>query len=128
MMLCTGQVITSSPYIKCANFCWWLLCTITIVYLQELLHYNTRIKNLPKAPLTNFKVNLEEISGPVIKLCSTFLEQCSKLSSAIWCTTSQADTTARQQVLFYFNITLWSIRIIENFKLWCSSFFRSTHV
>ncbi len=35
-------------------------------------------KYLPKVPLTNFRANLEEISGPVIKLCSTFLERCGK--------------------------------------------------
>ncbi len=44
------------------------LCTITtIVYLQGLLHYNTRRKYLPKEPLTNFRANLEEISGPGYK-------------------------------------------------------------
>ncbi len=38
-----------------------------IVYLQGLLHYNTRTKYLPKEPLTNFRANLEEISGPSYK-------------------------------------------------------------
>ncbi len=45
----------------------FLLMVATIVYLQGLLHYNTRTKYLPKAPLTNFRANLEETSGPGYK-------------------------------------------------------------
>ncbi len=36
-------------------------------YLQGLLYYNTRTQYLPKEPLTNFRANLEEISGPGYK-------------------------------------------------------------
>ncbi len=52
---------------------------LLFVYLQGLLHYNTSTKYLPKEPLTNFRANLEEISGLVIKLWDTFLERCGKL-------------------------------------------------
>ena len=31
--------------------------------IQGLLYYNTRTQYLPKEPLTNFRANLEEISG-----------------------------------------------------------------
>ncbi len=45
---------------------------LLFVYLQGLLHYNTRTKYLPKEPLTNFRANLEEISGPGYKTLGHF--------------------------------------------------------
>ncbi len=39
---------------------------------RGLLHDNTRTKYLPKEPLTNFKANLEEISGPGYKTLRHF--------------------------------------------------------
>ncbi len=45
---------------------------LLFVYLQGLLHYNTRTKYLPKEPLTNFRANLEEISRPGYKTLGHF--------------------------------------------------------
>ncbi len=45
---------------------------LLFVYLQGLLHYNTRTKYLPKEPLANFRANLEEISGPGYKTLGHF--------------------------------------------------------
>ncbi len=46
-----------SPYIFEGVFMHRIITTI--IYLQELLHYNTRTKYLPKALLSNFGVNIE---------------------------------------------------------------------
>ncbi len=83
-----------------------LLCMITIiVYLQGLLHYNTRTKCL-----TNFRVNLEEISRASYKtLLHFFWSGVVSWSSAIWCTTSQADTLLQDNESFSISILLYDL-------------------
>ncbi len=60
-------------------------------------YYNTRTQCLPKEPLTNFRANLEEISGP------------GSWSSAIWSTTSRADTLLQDNEFLSISILLYDI-------------------
>ena len=68
-----------------------------------------------EAPLTNFRVNLEEISGPVMKLCRTFWSGAVSWSSVIWCTTSQADTLLQENEFFSISILIYDLSAIFSF-------------
>ena len=99
------------PHTAYAIFCWWLLCTITtIVYLQGLLHYNTRTKCLPK----------KKYRGLVIKFRSTFWSGAVSWSSAAK-PILNCKTTSSFPFQYYFMIYLQFS--ILRFSLWCSSFF-----
>ncbi len=89
----------------------------------------TGTKYLLKALLTNFRANLEEISGPVINFVALFWSGAVSCSSAIWCTTSQADTLLQDNEFFSISILLYdSLAIFSFYKILKNSRCGAVHI
>ncbi len=87
--------------------------------------------NQRKVPLTNFRANVVEISGPV----ALFWSSAIGWSSAIWCTTSRADTLLQDNEFFSVSIILYDLlafssfyKILKNSSCGAVNFFRLTRV